>query len=63
MDQEINTPQSQKYSYSNCNSDFRYKKGGYIRKEPKEWKSAVRSFITVNDIWKLTTASKFILKK
>ncbi|WJX54939.1 DNA-directed RNA polymerase [Trifolium repens] len=63
IDQEINTPQSQKYSYSNCNSDFRYKKGGYIRKEPKEWKSAVRSFITVNDIWKLTTASKFILKK
>ncbi|WJX62674.1 DNA-directed RNA polymerase [Trifolium repens] len=63
MDQEIKTPQSQKYSSNKCNAEFRYKKGGYTPKEPKEWKSAVRNFITVNDIRKLTTASRFILNK
>jgi hypothetical protein len=63
MDQEIKTPQSQKYSSNKCNAEFRYKKGGYTPKEPKEWKSAVRNFITANDIRKLTSASRFILNK
>lgn len=63
LEQETNTPQSHKYSSRNCNSEFRYKNGGYAPKESKQWKSVIRNNITVNDIQKLTTASRVILNK
>lgn len=63
LDQEINTSQSNNYSSDKCNSQFRHKKGRYAPKEPKQWKSVIRNFMTANDIQKLTSASRFILNK
>lgn len=60
---EVDSLHSQKYSSDKCNSEFRYKDGGYALKECKQWKSIVRNFLTVNDIQKLSSASRSILKK
>lgn len=63
MDQEINTLQSRKYSSGKCSSDFRSKNGGYTPKEPKQWKSVLRNFMTANDIQRLTFDARVILNK
>ncbi|AES94122.2 putative DNA-directed RNA polymerase [Medicago truncatula] len=63
MDQEINIPQSRKYSSGKCSSDFRSKNGGYTPKEPKQWKSVLRNFMTANDIQRLTFDARVILNK
>jgi DNA-directed RNA polymerase-4 subunit 1 len=63
LNNKISTPHSHNYSSGKCGSEFTHKNGGYALKESKQWKSILRNFVTANDIYKLTSASRHILKK
>ncbi|MED6198738.1 hypothetical protein PIB30_069412 [Stylosanthes scabra] len=56
-------PTAYKYSSEKWSSDFQRKNGRFGLKVCKQLKSVIRNFLTVNDIHKLTSASRNILNK
>ncbi|XP_015964342.1 DNA-directed RNA polymerase IV subunit 1 isoform X1 [Arachis duranensis] len=66
FDQQIeksSLPTAYKYSAEKWSSNVRPKNGGFGLKVHKQLKSLIRNFVTVNDIYKLTSASRNILNK
>ncbi|MED6131304.1 hypothetical protein PIB30_008638 [Stylosanthes scabra] len=63
QNEKSSLPTAYKYSSEKWSSDLRRKNGRFGLKVCKQLKSLIRNFVTVNDIHKLTSASRNILNK